>query len=129
MPNNLPQDMKDFGEQLLKELDKTQDKPTAMLWSDNIDKGNWILLIALMDARQEHTNRDLIADRIDKIASRVRPGYEFKFAVTAPANRILKAYSLAVTTPPNAIAQIEFNNNMIDGVTTGNNYIYRLNIQ
>ncbi|GBF07257.1 hypothetical protein DAERI_130087 [Deinococcus aerius] len=129
MPNNLPQDMRNFGEQLLKELDKTQDKPTSMLWTDNLERGTWTLLIGLAEARQEDADRSLIADRIDKVAARIRPGYKFKFAITAPANRLLRSYSLALSTGPDEIAQIEFNNNLIDGVPTGNNYIYRLNIQ
>lgn len=128
MWDTLSQEMKEEGVKIIEALDKTEDKPTSAMWSFINDE--WILMLASMSTRVERPeDRNPAGLRISKIIREVVPNRDVKFALTGPSSRYFRNLSMMINTGPDDISCIELSNNFMNGENTGENYVYRLNVQ
>lgn len=128
MLKSLTKQMKEDGAKIVEALDKTEDKPTSAMWS--FLQGEWIFLMASASTRVERPeDRNPVSERVAKVIKEIIPEYTIKFGLTGPSNTLFRNLSMMVATGPDDISHIQMSNNFVNGQDTGENYVYRLNIQ
>lgn len=126
--DGLTENMIDIGRQLLIALDVTEDRPTAMLWTNAFDR--WRLLIATRSIRiAGETNRDPVIQRITEIKNLFDPLDEIACATVAPSNIYIFTLASIRHTKADSVEGIRLRDATVDGRKMGDVYVYRLNIQ
>ncbi|MBB6018891.1 hypothetical protein ACFP9V_26770 [Deinococcus radiopugnans] len=133
----LSKSLKDFGAELLRDLDNTMYSPTSMLWTDSLRPGEWALVIGTMHARlpvgMNQEEFDSIQNRMSADISRIiqesaLENPNFDVIAISPRDPFLVKLQTSVSTGMDAIDGIDANNINIEGIGVSNNYVYRLHI-
>lgn len=129
--------LKDFGAELLRDLDNTMYSPTSMLWTDSLRSGEWALVIGTMHARlpvgMSQEEFDSIQNRMGADISRIvqesaLENPNFDVIAIPPRDPFLMKLQPSVSTGMDAVDGIDANNINIEGIGVSNNYVYRLHI-
>ncbi len=127
--SSLTQELIDQGKELLKALDEAGVRARCALWFLFPDEGAWKLVLSFPNLDEEGPRKAYA--RVQKVLSKVMKGRQaplrlYDITILKPDSPLMELLRAAVITAPDAISDIRFTNNAIDGQLIPDAHIYRL---
>jgi hypothetical protein len=123
--NNLTDDMKEAGKNVLSALDRAGMNVTACFWSYISQSERWRLIIVSpdVDAYGPLRTYEVVRDALVTVGKGVNLE---DISVISPSNNMVKLLKKAIRTGVGAMSEIRFTGNIVDGVLIEDTLIYRI---
>ncbi len=116
------------GAALIRKLDEHGVQPDAAFWFYLPDIKTWKLVIAEVKVGRKGPKEvySQIKRMLEKFSEEIKGLSLDEITLLKPDARIVALMRLAIRTPPDAISEIRFTHNVINGTLIEDAYIYRL---